>query len=207
MRTLQEEEATNIAGIPDSLIWKADELSADIIFKEKQLFENAQQVTPNEVLNNKLSGELFNLQEQHETLLHQIEIDYPKYYHLKYALEPASISTLQREGIKDEYSLLEYFVGDTAIYVFLIDQQHATRKKLEKSSELSQSIQRFRKSIYSYQPLQDNDELIADFGEYGHTLYQQLIAPVEAQLQPNLCLLYTSPSPRDATLSRMPSSA
>ena len=26
-------------------------------------------------------------------------------------------------------------------------------------------------------------------------------------LRPNICLLYTSPSPRDATLSRMPSSA
>ena len=31
------------------------------------------------------------------------------------------------------------------------------------------------------------------------------IGDVEAQL--NDCLLYTSPSPRDATLSRMPSSA
>ena len=27
------------------------------------------------------------------------------------------------------------------------------------------------------------------------------------QISPNSCLLYTSPSPRDATLSRMPSSA
>ena len=26
-------------------------------------------------------------------------------------------------------------------------------------------------------------------------------------MHPNICLLYTSPSPRDATLSRMPSSA
>ena len=30
---------------------------------------------------------------------------------------------------------------------------------------------------------------------------------VSAKLRPNNCLLYTSPSPRDATLSRMPSSA
>ena len=28
-----------------------------------------------------------------------------------------------------------------------------------------------------------------------------------AEVQPQVCLLYTSPSPRDATLSRMPSSA
>ena len=30
---------------------------------------------------------------------------------------------------------------------------------------------------------------------------------VELAINPNTCLLYTSPSPRDATLSRMPSSA
>ena len=30
---------------------------------------------------------------------------------------------------------------------------------------------------------------------------------VQLSLRPGTCLLYTSPSPRDATLSRMPSSA
>ena len=32
-------------------------------------------------------------------------------------------------------------------------------------------------------------------------------ATITADAQLNICLLYTSPSPRDATLSRMPSSA
>ena len=36
---------------------------------------------------------------------------------------------------------------------------------------------------------------------------QQQNAEVEGDAQPSNCLLYTSPSPRDATLSRMPSSA
>ena len=39
---------------------------------------------------------------------------------------------------------------------------------------------------------------------------EQLVAQVVAQRQAGrdvVCLLYTSPSPRDATLSRMPSSA
>ena len=38
------------------------------------------------------------------------------------------------------------------------------------------------------------------------TLVEQL-SPEEVAEQPEICLLYTSPSPRDATLSRMPSSA
>ena len=41
----------------------------------------------------------------------------------------------------------------------------------------------------------------ADTGDHSADILQLLIANVEG------CLLYTSPSPRDATLSRMPSSA
>ena len=37
--------------------------------------------------------------------------------------------------------------------------------------------------------------------------YKQAIEIAEEELIENVCLLYTSPSPRDATLSRMPSSA
>ena len=38
----------------------------------------------------------------------------------------------------------------------------------------------------------------------GTTLFTAVYAPID---QSKHCLLYTSPSPRDATLSRMPSSA
>ena len=39
------------------------------------------------------------------------------------------------------------------------------------------------------------------------TRSKAVLDQVEQILGPNICLLYTSPSPRDATLSRMPSSA
>ena len=38
-------------------------------------------------------------------------------------------------------------------------------------------------------------------------LYDRLVSKKIISMIPKRCLLYTSPSPRDATLSRMPSSA
>ena len=38
-------------------------------------------------------------------------------------------------------------------------------------------------------------------------LWSDELYSVGKSFQPSFCLLYTSPSPRDATLSRMPSSA
>ena len=40
-----------------------------------------------------------------------------------------------------------------------------------------------------------------------YTLNRFDLMPRFSSLYPDICLLYTSPSPRDATLSRMPSSA
>ena len=37
--------------------------------------------------------------------------------------------------------------------------------------------------------------------------FEAVVVNIIAQVVPSSCLLYTSPSPRDATLSRMPSSA
>ena len=52
----------------------------------------------------------------------------------------------------------------------------------------------FREAVLGYEPGEDDDDLSVGW------LYK-----VSRQFK--LCLLYTSPSPRDATLSRMPSSA
>ena len=44
-------------------------------------------------------------------------------------------------------------------------------------------------------------------GEYPGAIVHQIYPSAEKSLNIKSCLLYTSPSPRDATLSRMPSSA
>ena len=51
-----------------------------------------------------------------------------------------------------------------------------------------------------------------DTDDYGWASEKEYITPIEASLYKigellNHCLLYTSPSPRDGLLSRMPSSA
>ena len=52
------------------------------------------------------------------------------------------------------------------------------------------------------------DQLVKALLAHAQGDIQKHVANVEVYLQhPVGCLLYTSPSPRDATLSRMPSSA
>ena len=48
------------------------------------------------------------------------------------------------------------------------------------------------------------EEITEDLTRWSDLFYSEFFVPLE---QSSSCLLYTSPSPRDATLSRMPSSA
>ena len=48
---------------------------------------------------------------------------------------------------------------------------------------------------------------LASFLEFSKTNPKEKFVYVIQQPPPNICLLYTSPSPRDGLLSRMPSSA
>ena len=52
----------------------------------------------------------------------------------------------------------------------------------------------------------DAVELGMDMFSHDRAIFSVLF-PEKTKLQASSCLLYTSPSPRDATLSRMPSSA
>ena len=51
------------------------------------------------------------------------------------------------------------------------------------------------------------DKAVAEYGKIDVLVNNAGIAPPFRKAADHTCLLYTSPSPRDATLSRMPSSA
>ena len=81
------------------------------------------------------------------------------------------------------------------------------KKNLNREKLAIAAVITFSRNGYPNTPLQE----VADHaGVHVQTLYKQFknkeeLAIAAAELA--TCLLYTSPSPRDATLSRMPSSA
>ena len=64
--------------------------------------------------------------------------------------------------------------------------------------------------IYQSSEIYDGLSAVYDYGPYGSELKNNLKEfwwKSMTQMNDNICLLYTSPSPRDGLLSRMPSSA
>ena len=60
---------------------------------------------------------------------------------------------------------------------------------------------------FLYEHILRNKHVIAVSGTHGKTSVSAMTSKIFLDQQPETCLLYTSPSPRDLTTSRMPSSA
>lgn len=189
MRTLQNEEALQIAGIPDSVVNHCNKLSAEISYKEKLLFEAGQAIIVDQKLVHRLNSDLFDVRANYETLLKQIETAYPEYYQLKYNLKPVTIANVQQQLLTADQSLVAYFVGDTSIYVFIIDKESKDLLQLPKKQNLAKDIQQFRNSIYKYRPYKREEKLIKDYARLGHILYKDLIAPFQAKLKPRTTII------------------
>ena len=89
------------------------------------------------------------------------------------------------------------FILSITIFYRVVVQRGVGRSFMTKHSRKEQ-----RQSQFEYDPF------AKDVDSYGVNV-EDVDAPLapESQTSSTSCLLYTSPSPRDATLSRMPSSA
>lgn len=145
-QAITDKAALQFAGIPDSLLNKEQELKMQIGALEQNIDSHS---------NGK--EQLFEIRLDYEQLLKKLEQDYPAYYQAKYTIPTASISDIQQK-LNNKTALIEYFIGDTTIYTFLItadDSQVFTRPKssgfLNQIQTIHQSISKFSTHLSPYQ--------------------------------------------------------
>lgn len=106
MSTLQEENASSFGGIPNALVQQEKDLQKQLVEAEKRRFD-ANLVGDNQKAQFEDSL-IFYYNHQTDLLAHQFEMEFPKYYQLKYTTHVASISAIQ-EVLADKTTFIEYF--------------------------------------------------------------------------------------------------
>lgn len=214
LETLKNVKAFELSGIPDTILSKESELKTNITYLENKRYEEQQQKHIDHKTISSLNHNLFDLKRQYESLLAQLAEDYPKYYQLKFESTAISINEIQQNILKENQSILEYFIADSSIYTFLITKKEFKVFQLEKSIDLTSKINQFRKSIYSYRPFDtnklpiNNDTKITASANLGVELYQELIVPLEQDLTQKITIIADGALgylPFDALLKTLPS--
>ncbi|PHN02237.1 CHAT domain-containing protein [Flavilitoribacter nigricans] len=184
-QALQESQALNFAGIPDSLLQREYELKIDLTYYDKlrqgKLNEDVSE-TDTTLLN--ISSRLFELNQTYDRLKHHFEKSYPEYYRLKYDLNTASLEEVQKGLLQPDQALLEYFVGDSTVFIFLVQPERYEVVKVEMDSVFKQQVRQLQWSLQKPLPY-----TLEYYNEAARYLYEKLIAPLADRLPERLVIV------------------
>ncbi len=176
LSVLSELDAKQFGDIPDSLLKKEKNLSKSIAFYKENLYEERQNNDPDLAKINTWEKYLFNAQHEHEQLIAFFELNYPKYYNLKYDYSVTDIRKLQKH-LPLRTSLIEYSLSDSVLFTFIITRNsfHMLEQTVDKDffKHLNQYLYKFHHFDFSIQSLND----FSEFCEISSSLYNILIAP------------------------------
>ena len=188
LETLNNVDALELAVIPDTILQKEQSLRMDITFLENRRYEEHQKAILNDITIRTLNGQIFELKQQYQTLLNKIEATYPDYFQLKFQSTFVSVFHIQNNILATDQTIIEYFLGDDWIYVFLIKKADFKVLRLPKAKDLITKINQFRESIYSYRLATVNQQkllnksLVSTTNQLGEELYELLIQPFQNEL-------------------------
>ncbi len=188
---LREAQALHVAGIPDSLLQREHELQIEAAFLDRTIQEKRNAgLGPGDSLVLTFSNRLFDVKTAAGALQKRFEQEFPDYHAAKYALPTASIAYIQDTLLEPGRCLLEYLVGDSSIFLYLVKTDALIVRQVPKDFPLEQWVETLtRGGIYGYYALPDSlqtrrrlSETIAAYTQTAAQLYEKLWAPVAADL-------------------------
>lgn len=184
-------KAKSIAEIPDSLLKKEQQLKLDITFLEKKIREEEQKeigIDQNKIIN--FSSQIFDLKEKYYTQIQFLESNFPRYAYHKNNLNIVSLEKLQSAILEHDQTLVEYFIGENYIFVFLINQDSFNAKKIVKNFPLESWIEELRVNITKFQfPFNLNKKYHEAVVEHSEGLYWEIISPVEKYFKEKIIIV------------------
>jgi CHAT domain-containing protein len=176
LQAISESKAKYFGGISDTLLEKERELKINLSFYSKRLYkEREKRENADSTKISLWQNKLFTLHNEYDALINQFEKEYPEYYNLKYETHTASSKEIQENIVDENSALVEYFTGDSSIFIFTITQNDFDATLVKKDSLFEEQIKSMRSGLI--------DRDYALYTKHAYKLYQTLIEPIEAKIK------------------------
>lgn len=181
MEAVQKSHAEHFAGLPDKLLQRENDLLIDLSFYEQQRFKAEQSSsTANAPALRDLRSHIFDLKQQYYLLLDTLREDFPDYFQLRYGRPVVSLATLRREVLPPGQTLLEYFVGDDFLYLFILSDDGAELMRTRLDFPLREWVRDLRRQLLQFHPLRSADPMnLQRYEQRSFQLYYHLLGPAE----------------------------
>lgn len=193
--------ANLLGGVPAELIEKESTLQIDIAFYESELYKARQKEDSTKA--SLYKGYRLEKTNELDRLKENFRDNYPKYYQARHAQDKLHLNEVQ-EKLKDSGELLvEYFVGERAVYAMAISADEVVVKEIpEPLTALRSETIRYLSTINDPTLLQTDSKLAFQrLSHQGQQLYEKLITPLFTELTKSLEALYIVP---DGFLNYLP---
>ena len=177
MDFLHHVELNNALGIPDSVRAKEQSLQTQLDYYYSEL--NQATENPHAAA---LHSKIFSAERHLEKLRHTLSVNYPEYFNTKYAPKFYSLKECRAYLQKKDAVLVEYFYGDSALYVLGISPNAADVlfHKIENHLAIDSLSNILLQSLYKDISLDDLNKDFHAYTQAAYELYNSLLAPVLA---------------------------
>ena len=186
---LQKEKALEFAGIPQEDIELEKSLKSQIGELEEKRFQLLTNSNSNKDSLLAMEKQVQDLKHTYEDLIDKFEQEFPNYYQLKYNNEVIGLEHLQKRILAKDQVLVEYFVGDSSIFVFVVQRGQTNLLEIEKNFPLDQLFEELRNSTLlqrgrkiGKERYRQNTEV---FLNASAELYQRLFEPIDQLIPAN----------------------
>jgi CHAT domain-containing protein/Tfp pilus assembly protein PilF len=171
LEAINQAEAKNFTGVPDSLLEKEKQLKLALVDYETQLQTELMKEEKIDSLKIKeVNDSLFFLNDEYLELIKSFERNFPKYYKIRYSKNTITPENVQ-EKLDDKTAVIEYFQGEDVIYVYCLSDNDYEVLELDIDSSFANTVDLFYKSIKKIDGRQ--------YLKAASLLYYDLIAPIE----------------------------
>jgi len=181
--------AESFGSVPDKVIASVHQIEVEIAETEKEYFLRTQVASPSEL--DSLQNRLFLLQEEFSKRIEGVNQKYPEYYNLRYGATTPSVARIQQTVLRNDQTLIEYFLGNLDLRIFVLNQNGLEVKSIPLTVEFLDAIDSFNLAIrqFPYIPSNQIEQNLNAYANSAVLLYRNLIAPVEDLLDSNLIII------------------
>lgn len=200
--SMRESRARRFGDVPQEALDEEYAMRVEINYLTKRLYQEEQ--NENDSLRLAVNRELLSLKERYRQFIRKLEKDYPDYYKLKFNDAVVSADYVRDSLLEEGQGLLEFVVGDSSLFIFLVTRDNYQVKQLRKDFPLEAWVDSLRHSIYENP---DDDESVNRYIHFARLLYDTLLGPVAAGLPNRLVIIpdgVLSYLPFEALLTKAP---
>jgi CHAT domain-containing protein/tetratricopeptide (TPR) repeat protein len=121
LSSIREQEAIKFSGIPDSIQTFENETKNRLNAYKNLVYEETKKQKPDSAKIDLWNQKLFDLSQQYDSIIEQMEKNFPNYYNLKHNHDVASIEEVKRY-LSDDQLLIDYVLTDTALFTIAIEK-------------------------------------------------------------------------------------